>query len=146
MGDSICNALVINENGALLAALVNVVDCCFQYLIRRAPGNSYVSALNFALLDKIFGSSRSAVVLGGAVSAGYQITLFYDPNSKKEWNYLGSQLLCWLQSPSATFDRPVHGPVVLFNEQEGELKPLTMRDLETLKKLLDQRERGAEHA
>lgn len=74
------------------------------------------------------------------------MTLFYDPKSSKEWNYLASQIVCWLQSPSASFDQPVHGSVVLFNERDGELRDLSLHDLETLKKLIDAREKGAEQA
>lgn len=75
-----------------------------------------------------------------------QITLFHDPNSAKPWNYLGSQLVCWLQSPTASFDQPVHGTVILFNERDGDLQPLSLHDLEALKKLVDAREKGAEQA
>lgn len=80
------------------------------------------------------------------MSSGYQITLFHDPKSTKGWNYLASQLVCWLQSPSASFDQPVHGTVILFNERNGELQPLKLQDLAKLQKMVDERECGAEQA
>ena len=112
------------------------VCCVYVYVrvsvVKREINNLSLSSLKWSVPDELL--------------ARLQITLFHDPNSAKPWNYLGSQLVCWLQSPTASFDQPVHGTVILFNERDGDLQPLSLHDLEALKKLVDAREKGAEQA
>ncbi len=86
----------------------------------------------------------TAIVLGVPAQKGYQVTLFYDPYSKGEWNSRASHLACWLQSTTESLDQPIHGPAVLFNEMNGELRDLALSDYATLQAMADERERSAE--
>eukprot|EP00294_Goniomonas_avonlea_P017989 CAMPEP_0114558656 /NCGR_PEP_ID=MMETSP0114-20121206/10501_1 /TAXON_ID=31324 /ORGANISM="Goniomonas sp, Strain m" /LENGTH=115 /DNA_ID=CAMNT_0001744067 /DNA_START=137 /DNA_END=484 /DNA_ORIENTATION=+ len=101
--------------------------------------------LNNHMLPSIFGGeSRTGVVLGlPCRKKGYQLTMFYDPHSKAEWNPIGSLFATWLQA-SECMDQPIHGPAVVFNELDGDLLDLGLADYEALVAMASEQEREAD--